>query len=273
MREAMPGSLTDVRTISRWTLGVTGALSVVELIAMDGRFNVVWLSLAIVVPPIAGCVYAADALAQRRSWSAFRRLSLALGVHAALFFGLAFYLARGDTWSESFGIALVGVAVVFGAIVTGCAPILIAATALGPRKSLEAGDVMLGVCGVWFAIVQTIALALVDLARSSDVVVHGPVMLLMLGFMVVGVGAFGVSLARGIARRSWCSRLLRGELEGWRIRRDTSEHELAKLPVMFGSPCSGTAVVERVEVGGVMYRSGLVAEPVAVIRAHALNEA
>ena len=257
----MPGSVTEAHRVTCGVLLLGGTLTILELMAVFGSKEA-WIAVVAFAPPVIACALAARAFAQQKfAWGVG---SAVIAYVAQVVVAIIVGAAMGASGTDLIGGVLAVTAILFA--VTGLvgSPVAIAGGVLGPRKDLEAGDAMLGFSGVWLTVLHTIALAAVGTPRDNG----GSWAVLFAFFgMVIGVGAFGVFVARAIARRLWSRRVLRGELQGWRVRTKTDADELASLPPLYGSPRAATAVLERVEMGGVLYRSGLVAHPLATVRA------
>jgi hypothetical protein len=239
---------------------LAGAFTMLELLLFC-RIDEAWLPFVTFLPPILTMGFAVGPLV-RREWRKLALVALvALAVHVLI--GFAFALAIGVHEAGIIAIIVAVIALLFALTAIATAPVLVVAAALGARRDLEAGDAMLAWGGAWLVVVQAIALALVNDTRIENAWACSFVTVVGLAF---GVLALGTYVARAIARRHWCTRVARGELQGWRVRETTSSEELAQLPPMFGSPRAVSGVLERVEMGGVLYRSGLLASAVAAVR-------
>lgn len=256
---AMPRSLVDVPTAVRFGLGVGGGLALLETMLVCGAREC-WIPLVTLLPPIATWFFVGGAAARGERARAAWLLVIGLVTHVCVGFLVA--ACMGGLQKDAVGIVLAIVAMLI--VVTGAPaiPVILGGSLLASKKDFEAGDGMLGLCGAWLALLQAGSLALLGAANERG----GSAAIFMLFGCTVGVGALGVAVARAIARRQWCARVARGDLKGWRVRLETSPEELATLPPVFGSARRVSAVVERVEMAGILYRSGLVGRPVAALR-------
>jgi hypothetical protein len=258
MPDEVPRSLVDVRTAVRLALGVGGALTVLEGMMVCAPREL-WLPFVTIVPPIVTWFSVGSAAARGENARAALRMLVGLLVHVVV---CAMVAAGMNALSaEVLGIVVIAVAMLAGLTGAAALPVLLGGSLLASKRDLEAGDVMLGVAGGWLALLQASAIASLSSANERA----PSAFLVMLFGLVLGIGALGVSLARGIDRRRWCARVVRGEVEGWRVRVVTSADELATLPAVYGSATRVSAVVERVELANLLYRSGLVGRPVAAL--------
>ena len=259
MPDDMPRSLVDVRTAVRLALGTGGALTLLELMMVCGPGES-WIPFVAFLPSIVTWFFVAGAAARAQRGRAAGFVVVGFVVHVAV----GIVVAMGFNVLSADVVPLVLVVVVMLTGITGAAavPMIVGGSVLAAKKDLEAGDLMLGLGGAWLALLQAFAIA----ARGSEHERGGCAVLVMLFGCALGVGALGVSVACAIARRQWCARVARGDLQGWRVRVVTSAAELATLPPVFGSAKKVSAVVERVELAGLLYRSGLVGQPVAALR-------
>jgi len=255
----MPRSLVDVRTAVLLALGLGGALSVLQLMMVCGAREC-WIPLVTFVPPVVTWFFVGGAAARGERARAAWLLVAGIAAHVVV----GFLVAAGMNVLEKdvVPIVLLVVAMLIGITGAAAVPVIASGLLLARKKDLEVGDFMLGFGGAWLAILETLAIAALGPANEGG----GGAALVMLFGCAMGVGAMGVFLARAIARRRWCARVARGDVKGWRVRLVTSPDELAGLPPVFGSAKQVSAVVERVVVAGLVYRSGLVGEPVAALR-------
>jgi hypothetical protein len=260
MEDRIPSSLTSTQRGAQAIVGLAGALTILELLLLC-RGEELWIPLLTALPPVIGWSVMVGPLV-RGDWRRSAIVALgAIGIHTAI--GIFVGLALGILSWGVIVVALVVVAALFGLTAVAAFPVLVAAAVLGGRRDHEAGDAMLGWGGAWLAGLQL--LTLLGLESSHVSVLEPAGIVTMLG-LAAGVVALATYAARAIARRRWCARALRGELRGWRVRETATVEELAMLPPVFGSSRENTGVLERLEMGGVLYRSGLIASPVAAIR-------
>lgn len=259
MPDDVPRSLVDVRTAVRLALGIGGALTVIELMMVLAPSES-WIPLVTVLPSVVTWFFVASAAARAKRGRAAGFVVVGLVVHFAV--GLLVAMCMNVLSADVLPVILVVIAMLTGLSGAAAAPVIVGGSLLASKKDLEAGDLMLGLGGAWLALLETAAIASLGPAHERG---PGAVLLMIFG-CALGVGTFGVVVARAIARRQWCARVARGDLQGWRVRVVTSAAELATLPPVFGSPKKVSAVVERVELAGLLYRSGLVGLPVAALR-------
>jgi len=259
MPDDMPRSLVDVRTAVRLALGIGGALTLLELMMVFAPQEG-WLPLVTVLPSVVTWFFVASAAARAERGRAVGFVVVGLVVHFAV--GLLVAMCMNVMSADVLPVVLVAVAMLTGLSGVTAAPVIVGASLLASKKDLEAGDLMLGLGGAWLALLETAAIASLGSQHERGA---GAVLVMILG-CALGVGTFGVFVARAIARRQWCARVARGDLQGWRVRLVTSAAELATLPPVFGSAKQVSAVVERVELAGLLYRSGLIGQPVAAMR-------
>jgi hypothetical protein len=257
-RARLPGSLFSVRTVARLAIAAGTALTMTELLPLCSSRES-WIPL-LLLPPAAACFAFADALARGKVKVRLfaGTVGAALVVMVGAMIGVSFI-----SLVASIMLAMVaGFAMLFVTAAALSSPVLIAAATLGRCTDLEAGDAMLGWSGAWLVALQVLALFAVGsmhrgAAAASGVAIFG---------IAAGVVTVGVYAGRAVARRRWCARVIRGELPGWRVREEASRDELSTLPAIFGGASDVSAVVERVEMGGALYRSGLIAYPMAAMR-------
>lgn len=255
----LPRSLVDVRTVVRLALGIGGALTLSELMMVLAP-DESWIPLVTVLPSVVTWFFVARAAARAKRGRSAGFVVVGLVVHFAV--GLLVAMCMNAMSAGGLPIVLAVVAILTGLSGAAAAPVILGGALLASKKDLEAGDLMLGLGGAWLALLETAAIASLGSPHERG---SGAVLVMIFG-CALGVGASGVFVARAIARRRWCARAARGDLQGWRVRVATSPAELATLPPVFGSAKQVTAVVERVELAGLLYRSGLVGRPVAAVR-------
>jgi len=247
----VPWSLAAPKLVAPFAILIAALVMIVEGFA--GRWHEAWIAvIGLTIPTVAVAVMAARAAEQRgRDFL----LAMASGFGAQTLVGMLLGMWVGGFRYDLIIGVLIGAGLTCGMIGFLGIPVLIAANTLGRRRDLEAGDALIGFCGALLAAFQGLKMAI-----AGD---H--VTLFLPGF---ALGLFGIAmyLARAVARRRWCERASRGEIEGWRVRTRTSNEELALLPPVCGGADSVTGVVERVEIGGMLYRSGPVGLPVAAMR-------
>jgi len=205
------------------------------------------------VAPATGAIFAARAAAETNWTRVLGALASASCVQVFLALLLSVCLTSANILfvGVAFVVALLTVAATAAVVL----PLVIAAGVIGQRRDLEAGDAMLVAGGVWLIAVQLVKMAFVPEDATSFVPA-----------LAVGAFAIGVRVARGIARRSWAKRVARGELPGWRVRSAATPEEIATLAALYPtSRGASVGILERVAVGGALYRSGLVGEPVACV--------
>lgn len=248
------GSLAAPKVMAPLFVGVCSLAMLIEGTIAAGR-GFGFASLLFLFPAITAAVVASVAAEGR--WSrAFAAAAIGGGTQAAI--GLVLLLVIAGPRIELIAVTLLLAAVTTVAAAVVALPLIIAAGVIGGRRDLAAGDAMLAAGGVWLVLVQ-----LVKMAFEPEYA---------LGFVpaiAIGGIAIGVHVARGYVRRSWASKVARGEVRGWRVR-VTGADEIATLPPLFRASWklgSVPVVLERVVVGGAVYRSGLVAEPVASVTA------
>ena len=265
MREELPRSLVSTEGVAPIAVGVAGVLASLELVtarAASEEWPVVTL-LSWLLPPVVACAYAAHAVARGRPVSAVVVTVLTAALHCSYFFVRA-HGSNGASVPEpdlsSLFVAFFCTASAFSVGVALFGPHVIFAAMLGPSEDLDAGDSMLGAAGAWLVITQGVTAA-------TLVVVHESPRALLVAILGVAIGAAALAVfgARALARRRWCTRALRGELVGWTVRAPSSSYDLT-LPSLYASMRSVHAVVERLEEQGGIYRTNVVARPVATIR-------
>lgn len=247
----VPRSLASVTSVRR--AGLAAILVFAAMTLLEGFVNeggIFAFEAFIFFVPIAAATLASSRAAQGRWRSVLKVTAAAFGIQMSL--GLAVAALFHSFDSSGLGLVVVTAAVTVGGVGIMSSPLLVAASRIGKRKDLEAGDAMLGVAGAWLVLAQLIKVALATEHLLS-----------LVPALALGVGAVAVHLRRAHARRDWSDRASRGLLEGWRVRPHATEAELATLPPLFGGRAELTGVLERIEVGGSLYRSGFVAEPVA----------
>jgi hypothetical protein len=259
MRDEMPRSLVDVPTAVRLALGIGGGLAILEMMMACGARES-WVPLVTFLPPAVTWFFVASAAARGARKRA--AISALVGILTHVVVGFVVAACLGVDVADAAGIVLVVVAMLIGITGAVCVPLIVGGSLLASKSDLEAGDVMLGIGGTWLALLQAASLAAIG---EGDGRFIAALFVIIVG-CALGVGALVIAVARVVARRKWCDRVLRGDLKGWRVRVQTSPAELATLPPMFGSANKVSAVVERVELAGLLYRSGLVGQPVAALR-------
>lgn len=260
MRNHLPSSLAHADRVTQGAVWLAGALTMVELLLLC-RWNETWIPFVTFYPPILSLAFATGPLV-RRQWRKLGVVALvALAVHALI--GLACAIVVGARDLQILGIIVLVIGVLFTVTAIASVPVLVVGMALSRRRDHEAGDAMLGWSGAWLVLVQLVAIGVTTDGGTGLAMASLVVAIAGLG---VGLLAIGTFAGRAITRRRWCARAVRGELSGWRVRDSASPDELAHLPPMFGSPRHASAVLERVELGGALYRSGLVTSPVAAVR-------
>jgi hypothetical protein len=260
MHEDIPGSLVKTERVARWAASLGAALTMLELLLLC-RTGEAWLVFLTVFPPMVAMALLVGPIVRRQRRRVVMTAALAFSAHA--FLGGALVMSFGGGRVEIFAIVLLGIALFFGLMFFVMSPVLVAGALLGPRTDLEAGDAMLGWAGAWLAGLQT--LMLLVLRDSHGDGTSACILVAAVG-LLAGVVALATFAVRAVTRRRWCARVARGDIQGWRVRETASPEELATLPPMFGSPRKVSAVLERVVMGGVLYRSGLIASSVAAVR-------
>jgi hypothetical protein len=270
----VPGSLLDSRRLTSLIIILAGALSVLEISLLAGGDW--WMAILVFFPPVIGWAFIASELSVGRRLHALAIAAATLIGHALI--GLVTLGCVGVISEEGVIIGGILETLVFVMVAVVSAPVTLAGTVLGRAAELDAGDAMLGYCGGWLAMLQ----AFMFLAFASTADRAPTVILLIVLGVLLGASALCVCIARAIGRRRWCARVMRGEIPGWRLRRPSTPAELANLPCVFKSSDGIMTVLERVEMGGAIYRGGLVGQAVAAVpvphRLHAqasnaLNEA
>lgn len=254
--EAPPvfASLASPQVLAPLFVGVCSLAMVIEgMVAAGGMFF--FASLVFLFPAITAAL--AASVAAGSQWGrAFAAAAIGASVQAAA--GVAICLMIPGPRIEVFAI------VILMAVATTCAaavvalPLIIAAGVIGGRRDLAAGDAMLAAGGIWLVLTQLVKMAFMPEYAMGFVPA-----------IAIGGIAIGVHVARGFVRRSWAAKVARGEVPGWRVR-VTAPDEIATLPPLFPASLrrgSVTAVLERIVVGGAVYRSCLVAEPIASVTA------
>lgn len=252
----VPRSLASVTSVRR--TGLAAILVLAGMTLFEGFVNeggIFAFEAFIFFVPIAAAALASSLAAQGRWRSVLKVTAGAFGIQLSL--GLAVAALFHSLDSNGLGLVLCTAAVTVGGVGISSSPLLVAARMIGKRRDLEAGDAMLAVAGAWLVIAQ-----LLKVAFATE---H---LLSLAPALVLGLGAVFIHLRRARARRDWSDRASRGLLEGWRVRPHATAAELATLPPLFAGG-ELTGVLERIEVGGSLYRSGFVAEPVATTSAPA----
>jgi hypothetical protein len=246
----VPGSLASAKVLAPAAVAAATGVTLLEACAR-GVSELAFGVLLIFVPIITAAVLAK--LAAQARWSRlFRAAACGAGVQALG--GLALVTAIGGPNPEYAFFAVVAAAFSVAFVAVLALPLVVAAGVIGPRRDLEAGDLMLAVGGLWMAAIQMLKVAAMPEQATTFLLGLTPALL-----------ASGIYVGRMLARRAWCARVARGELTGWRVRPTMTGEELDTLPPVFGSPHTVSAVIERVQMGGVLYRSGLLAQPVATM--------
>ena len=153
-----------------------------------------------------------------------------------------------ETWTPVSVVAVFATLCGFSAAAVIAGPIALLADSLGKKDDLEAGDSMLGGAGAWLVASQILACMLVCVSpETTDEETWEALLVTVLG-VALGAAALAVFAARANARRRWCKRLLRGELEGWAVRPAVSDDDF-RLPPICGLPrsVSDIDVVQRIE--------------------------
>lgn len=247
-------SLASPKVLAPLFVGVCSLAMLIEgTVAAGVEFS--FGSLVFLLPAITAAV--AASVAAGSQWGrALAAVAIGFGVQAAA--GAAFGLLIITPRIEVLAVLILMAAATTCAAAVVALPVIIAAGVIGGRRDLAAGDAMLAAGGIWLVLTQLVKMAFMPEYAMGFVPA-----------IAIGGIAIGVHVARGFVRRSWASKVARGEVQGWRLR-VTSADEIATLPPLFRAswtPGSVPAVLERVVVGGAVYRSGLVTAPIASITA------
>jgi hypothetical protein len=196
--------------------------------------------------PVLFLALSARAFGKRRPVRAIAALGVSILAHAAI--GI---VASGAT-RPSYG-AVMG-AVVALATITAAAPFLGACAVAGHSRSLESGDVLLGVAGAW---TLGLGVAIAQLTNTD-----APRFLPMLA---AGAAAIVFALGRALVRRAWYRRAARNEVSGIRVRCAAPSDELGGLPRLLSAPAPARWwVIETIDVAPSEYRDRLRARPCAI---------
>lgn len=248
-------SLASVKTLGPLTVALFAFLTVIEGIAFDGR-EFAFGALVFFVPMAAAALCVRRAAEAR--WSSMVKICGAgFGIQTVLGLLLA-ALVHFD--SDVVFIVLLVSVVTSGIVAVAGTPLVLAAAVLGPRRDLESGDTMLAASGTLLLVAQVLKMFM--LPENVFTYVPG---------VVLGMIAVAVYITRALARRAWSDRATRGLLDGWRVRTRVSRNELAMLPPLYGAQRHVSGVLERVEMGGALYRSGLIGQPVATLQVRSVS--
>lgn len=248
-------SITSVKTLGPLSVALFALLTLIEGTAHDGREFAIGALLFFV--PMAAAALCAHRAAEAR-WSSMLTICGA-GFGLQMLLGLLMATLTGLSFDVLLIVLLIAVFTTVIVAVCGT-PLVIAASVLGPRKDLEAGDTMLAASGTLLVVAQVLKIA----ALPEHVFSYVP-------GLALGMIAVVVHITRALTRRDWSDRATRGLLDGWRVRTRVSEHELTMLPPLFGAQRHVSGVLERVEMGGSLYRSGLIGEPVATLQVRGVS--
>jgi hypothetical protein len=251
MRSDAPGSLVDAKTLAPWLMGITGLLTMAQFLVLS-KGDLVPVLGGFAIPTLATTT-TAWLLARKRWGLAIGAVLVALPL--AHLFAVSIYAGLAAERGDLLALA----AVVTDTVTVALAfPALVAIAVEGPRNDHDAGDVLLGLGGAWFAAEQALSLIVFESA-------HEPSMeLVFAAGIALGLVAVALSVGRAVHRRAWAARVDRGLVRGWRVREAASFHETRELAPLFGGP-GATAVLERFEEHASPYRGVLLAHAVARI--------
>jgi hypothetical protein len=248
--ERVPASIGGVNVLGCSAIGLASLVTILEGLS-TGAGDFPFAVLLFVVPAITAACLVHHA--SKGNWSLLFKVGGAgAGIQGLLGLVATFLIGGPNARYALFVLILAALTVCFAAVLA--LPLVIAAGVIGRRRDLEAGDLMLAVSGLWVAAVQMLKLA----AFPDDLKTFA-------AGLVAALIACGIYVARRTARRAWCARAARGELTGFRVRTLTTDEELDLLPPVFGPPQTAFAVIERVEMGGAMYRGAEITQPVATM--------
>lgn len=238
----VPTSLFPTATVGPAVMALTGIVTIIQAGILVGEPAVGPIAFAI---PTVGTTLLGIACAKRRAEAFLGALAAWALLHVL---GAALFASSG---SESFETAIAFAAVIDGITLFLAAPMLVAIGVLTSRTSHDAGDKVLVVAGIWFALLQASAMMLM----SSN----WPIALLGL-VPAIAATAFGV--ASMLRRRRWLARAAEGRMDGYRVRFANPTDASLDLPSLFGAS-RAVCVLERLEMTTMPYRGGVIGIPVA----------
>jgi len=253
MHAARPASLLPVRVLAPLAMAITMVVTLAQwswIAAHEG--SIVLFMVGVPALTMCGVALFLSRSERRSAWVA---AALGLVVQAIVMLLTTMRTTSGKDLVENLIVALIVAAFSILLFALMAAPLLIAASHYARRTHLASGDQLLTAAASWLFLLQAVEAAVI----RESFMMFGVVMMLALGVL-------GVSFARGRSRRAWCRRVERGQVPGLRIRawdrRDLDE----EIPTLDDSPHGDLAIVERVEIGGLPYRSAVVGVPIVMMR-------
>ena len=248
-----PASLLAVRVLGPLAMTITMVVTLAQWAVVAGQ-EAPMVPLMVGVPALTMCGVALFLSASRRRYP---WVAAAVGMVAQTFVMLLTTMrtTSGKDLVENLIVALIFAAFTIIIFALMAAPLLIAVSHYARRKHLATGDQLLTAAALWLFLLQAVQASVI----RDSFEVFGVV-------MVLALGVLGMAFLRGRARQAWCRRVERGQVPGLRIRawdrRDLDE----EIPTLDDSPHGDLAIVERVEIGGLPYRSAVVGVPLVMMR-------
>lgn len=242
------GSLADVERLAPLVMAGSGALTILETAALFGNADGFLIGTLAFVPPTLGTTCAAVGIVRRNG---ILGLVWPLGLATA-------HVLVGAAFSK-FDAALAIGAVFWVMTFVLASPMLAGIAFASNRRTHDRGDGLLGYAGFWMTALHLGALGM-DGERAQHILAFLP-------GAAIGLGMMAVACVRGMKRRAWCRRVLRGDEQGYRVRPLAAGDPLDEIAPVYGAAANATSVIERVEhvQAGGAYRDGFVATPVALV--------
>lgn len=253
MQLPRPASLLPVRALGPLAMTISMVVTLTQWAAIAGQ-EAAMVFLMVGVPALTMCGVALflSGSKRRRAWVA---AAAGLAVQTFVLLLVTMRTTSGKDLVENLIVALIFAAFTMLLFALMAAPLLIAVSHYARRTHLASGDQLLTAAASWLFLLQAVEAAVV----RESLEVFGVV-------MVLALGVLAMSFLRGRSRRAWCRRVELGQVPGLRIRawdrRDLDE----EIPTLDDSPHGDLAIVERVEIGGLPYRSAVVGVPIVMMR-------
>ncbi len=248
-----PHSLVRPKTLAPLAAAAALILTIVQWSILAG--NDAWLLVVLFAAPTMTVGTLASYIASSEKKKAWLTFAIGSIVHFFVVLLAAAAATRGSVGIEALVVALIVAFLTMALFMIITTPLLIASGHYADRKDLASGDGLLTFAGIWFVVFQTLMLMI----ARSDYTLWVPAIVVGLAFATLGI-------VRGGVRERWRKRVERGQVHGLRIRAWRKQDLDLELPRLDDAPHGDLAILERVEVGSLPYRSAIVGVPIALIR-------